>query len=117
MKHTLRTRWRWQRAHTESIVVIEAVFQAAMFALNAFAYWNACEPSHHTLSKSPSPHEPRAPTVSPVHWGPQRPAGLKSAERSVCPRRFRCGTTAAVDDGKSERASMLSLCAHTMLEE
>ena len=33
------------RAHTESIVVIEAVFQAPMSALNADAEENACEPS------------------------------------------------------------------------
>jgi hypothetical protein len=52
MKHTLRKRWRWQRAHTEAIVVIEAVFQAAMFALNTVDVKNACEPLR-TLSKSP----------------------------------------------------------------
>jgi hypothetical protein len=40
-----------QRAHTVYIVVIEAVFQDPMFALNAAAEQNACEPSH-TLSKS-----------------------------------------------------------------
>jgi hypothetical protein len=51
MKHTLRKRWRWQRAHTLYIVVTEAVFQAPMLALNAVAQLNACEPSH-TLSKS-----------------------------------------------------------------
>jgi hypothetical protein len=39
------------RAYTEAIVVIEAVFQAAMSWLNAIAPLNACEPSH-TLSKS-----------------------------------------------------------------
>ena len=49
---TLRKRRRWQRAHTKLIVVIEAVFQAPMFALNAAAFINACEPSH-IVSKSP----------------------------------------------------------------
>ncbi len=34
-----------------AIVVIEAVFQAPMFALKAVAPLNACEPSH-TLAKS-----------------------------------------------------------------
>ncbi len=37
------------RAHTLAIVVIDAVFQAAMFALKPDAYLNACEPSR-TLS-------------------------------------------------------------------
>ena len=51
-RHTCCTHRRWQRAHTLAIVVIEAVFQAPMSALNADAYLKACEPSH-TLSKSP----------------------------------------------------------------
>jgi hypothetical protein len=54
---TLRKRRRWQRAHTKLIVVIEAVFQAAMFALNAAAPLNAYKPSH-TLSKSPRRRSP-----------------------------------------------------------
>jgi hypothetical protein len=66
MMHTLRTRWRWQRAHTDSIVVIEAVFQAPMFALNAVAKANACEPSH-TLSKSPRRISPEPRRVRSVH--------------------------------------------------
>ena len=51
-RHARRTRSRWQTAHTLLISVILAVFQAPMFALNAVAPLNACEPSH-TLSKSP----------------------------------------------------------------
>ena len=52
MKHALRTRWRWQRAHTLAIFAIEAVFHAPMSALKAVAPLNACEPSH-IVSKSP----------------------------------------------------------------
>ena len=33
-------------AHTEDNEVTAAVFHAPMFALNAFAYWNTCAPSH-----------------------------------------------------------------------
>ena len=43
-------RWRAARAekaaHTLDNVVTAAVFHAPMFALNAVADWNACEPSH-----------------------------------------------------------------------
>jgi hypothetical protein len=65
------TRVRWQRAHTLAIVVIEAVFQAPMFALNAIALSNACGPSHMLSNGSMNP-EPRR--VRPVH----------------CARRFQC---------------------------
>jgi hypothetical protein len=51
MKHTRHTNGRWRRANTLAIVVIEAVFQAPMFALNAVATANACEPKR-ALSKS-----------------------------------------------------------------
>jgi hypothetical protein len=50
---TPHTRAMAMRAHTLAIVVIEAVFQAPMFALKAVAPLNACEPNH-----APSPHEP-----------------------------------------------------------
>ncbi len=33
-------------AHTEAMFDTDAVFHAPMFALNAHADWNACEPSH-----------------------------------------------------------------------
>jgi hypothetical protein len=42
-------RWRAAgrtAAHTEEKEVTDAVFHAPMFALNADAIWNACEPSH-----------------------------------------------------------------------
>jgi hypothetical protein len=45
MKHTVGKRGRGRRAHTLVIVVIEAVFQDPMFALNAVELENACEPS------------------------------------------------------------------------
>jgi hypothetical protein len=35
-----------EAAHTSANEVTRAVFHAPMFALNADAYWNACEPSH-----------------------------------------------------------------------
>ncbi len=54
MKHTLRTPWRWQRAHTLAIVVIEAVFQAPMSPLNTVASLNACEPSHTLAASAPT---------------------------------------------------------------
>jgi hypothetical protein len=50
-RHTRPTHRRWQRGHTESIVVIAAVFQAPTFALNADAKQKACKPSR-ALSKS-----------------------------------------------------------------
>ncbi len=52
MKHTVGKRGRGQTAHTLAIVVIDAVFQDPMFALNAVASLNACGPSR-TLAKSP----------------------------------------------------------------
>ncbi len=44
-----RLRWRAagpEKAHTAYNVVTDAVFHAAMFALNADAEPNACQPSH-----------------------------------------------------------------------
>jgi hypothetical protein len=45
-----RPRWRAARAgkaaHTKANEMTDAVFHAPMFALNADADWNACEPSH-----------------------------------------------------------------------
>jgi hypothetical protein len=94
MKHTLHKRWRWQRAHTLAIVVIDAVFQAPMFALNAVANENACGPSR-ALKE---PFAASAPTVRRsvqciVH---ERPVGLKSAcgamrGRSTIEMRRNCG--------------------------
>jgi hypothetical protein len=56
--HTPHTQAMAMRAHTLAIVVTAAVFQAPMFALNAVAPENACEPSH-TLSKSPRRISPK----------------------------------------------------------
>jgi hypothetical protein len=67
-RHPHRTLRRWQRAHTVDIVVIAAVFQDPMFALNALAFINACGPSH-PLSKSPrriSPEPRRVRSVGQV---------------------------------------------------
>jgi hypothetical protein len=76
-RHPRLTLTRWYRAHTKLILVIEAVFQAPMFALNVFAPQNACEPSR--ALKEHAPHQPRAPMVSPVN-------GARSVQWAECVR-------------------------------
>ena len=102
---TRPTHRRWHRAHTELINFSFAVFQDPMFWLNVLAPLNACEPSR--ALKEHAPHEPRAPTASPVH-------GTRSAQSAECVRsevqaleiRGNCGGWIREN---SERASVLSL--------
>jgi hypothetical protein len=117
-RHPRRTRRRWQRGHTLAIVVIEAVFHAAMFVLNAVASLNACGPSG-TLAKSPHCISPEPRRVSPVHCA-RAPSEWAECVRSDAAgaRRSRCGATAAVGAGaKPERASVLSVVHTIILEE
>jgi hypothetical protein len=93
--HTSHTQAMAIRAHTEAIVVIEAVFQAPMFWLNAAAFINACGPSH-TLSKSPRRMSPEPRRGQSSALCTQRLVGRVRAERccwrSTIEMRRNCGS-------------------------
>jgi hypothetical protein len=99
-KHEARTsKTEARKGHTLAIVVIEAVFQAPMFALNIIAPLNACGPSH-TLSKSLRTLvcAKNTPGMREARRNERSPAGTRMMRR--------------LDRGKPERDSVLSL-VHT----
>jgi hypothetical protein len=113
--HTRPTLKRWQLEHTLAIVVIEAVFHAPMFALNAAAEESACEPSH-TLAKSPHcmKPEPRRSDQRIVHRSVLSAECVRSDAAGARPSR--CGATAAVGRVQPGIAAVLSLVRIIILE-